>query len=189
MSTFLRPRSLPKGTEEELGGQMSFLEHLDELRRRLIRSIVFVFLAATACWFVSDRIYDFLAVPVERALAEAQRSQVPIAGLTGQEKILSLGSLKEGETGRYLFPRETKLGSSVIPVGASVMSRVAKDAQGHLGLFTDEALYAGNAVVPKGIRLPVDFASLPQPYVGVNDKLIVTTALEPFSLYVKRSEE
>src|SRR6266536_3550548 len=187
MSTFLRPRSLPKGTEEELGGQMSFLEHLDELRRRLIRSIVFVFLAATACWFVSDRIYNFLAVPVEQALAEAQRRETPLASLNGQLTIASLSSLKEGDNGRYVFPEETKLGTSVIPVGASVMARVAKDTQGHLGLFTDEALYAGNAVVPKGIRLPVDFASLPQPYVGVNDKLIVTTALEPFSLYVKVS--
>ena len=53
--------------EEDLGGQMSFLEHLDELRTRLIRSIVFVFLAAMLCWFVSDRIYNFLARPVQRA--------------------------------------------------------------------------------------------------------------------------
>jgi sec-independent protein translocase protein TatC len=187
MSTFLRPRSLPKGTEEELGGQMSFLEHLDELRRRLIRSIVVVFLAASGCWFVSDRIYNFLAVPVERALAEAQQREAPVASLNGQLTIVSLGTLKEGDSGRYVFPEETKLGTSVIPVGASVMARVAKDAQGQIGLFTDEALYAGNAVVPKGIRLPVDFASLPQPYVGVNDKLIVTTALEPFSLYIKVS--
>jgi len=37
MSTFLGSRFLPKGTDEELGGQMSFLEHLEELRRRLIR--------------------------------------------------------------------------------------------------------------------------------------------------------
>jgi len=187
MSSLLRARTIGQDNAEELGGQMSFLEHLDELRSRLIRSLAFVFIACTACWFVSDRIYDFLAVPVERALAEAQRSQVPIAGLTGQEKILSLGSLKEGETGRYLFPRETKLGSSVIPVGASVMSRVAKDAQGHLGLFTDEALYAGNTVIPKGVRLPVDFTALPQEISGVNDKLIVTSALEPFSLYIKVS--
>jgi sec-independent protein translocase protein TatC len=64
---------------------------------------------------------------------------------------------------------------------------VLKDAQGKLGLFTDEALYSGNSVLPKGIRLPVDFASLPGPYSGVNDKLIVTTALEPFSLYIKVS--
>jgi sec-independent protein translocase protein TatC len=187
MSTFLRTRSIPEGTEEELGGQMSFLEHLDELRRRLIHSILFVFIATAGCWFVSDRIYNFLAIPVEQALAEAQRREAPIAGIDGQQAISSLGSLKEGDTGRYVFPEETKLGTSVVPVGASVMARVAKDPQGRLGLFTDEAIYSGNSVVPKGIRLPVDFASLPQPYAGVNDKLIVTTALEPFSLYIKVS--
>jgi len=136
MSTFLRPRSIPKGTEEELGGQMSFLEHLDELRRRLIRSIIFVFVACSACWFISDRIYNFLAIPVEKALAEAQRREAPVASINGQQTISSLGTLKEGDTGRYVFPEETKMGTSVIPAGASVMSRVTKDAQGQLGLFT-----------------------------------------------------
>src|SRR3990172_8646760 len=126
-------RTIGQGKEEELGGQMSFLEHLDELRSRLIRSFVFVFVAVSGCWFVSDRIYNFLAIPVERALAEAQRRQVPIAGISGNESISSLSSLKEGDTGRYLFPEETKLGNSVIPAGASVLARVAKDAQGKLG--------------------------------------------------------
>jgi sec-independent protein translocase protein TatC len=186
MSTLLRARQIGE-SEEELGGQMSFLDHLDELRKRLIRSIVFVFVATSVCWFFSDRIYNFLAVPVERALAEAQRRQVPIAGLTGNETILGLGSLKENDVGRYVFPEETKLGTSLIPVGTSVTARVAKDAQGQLGLFTDESLYAGNTVIPKGIRLPVDFTSLPQAFAGINDKLIVTTALEPFSLYIKVS--
>jgi sec-independent protein translocase protein TatC len=186
MSTFLRPHSIPKGTEEELGGQMSFLEHLDELRRRLIRSIIFVFLATSACWFISDRIYSFLAIPVEKALAEAQRHEAPFTSINSQA-ITSLSTVKEGDTGRYVFSEETKLGQSVIPVGASVTARVMKDAAGQLGLYTDEALYAGNMVVPKGIRLPADFSSLPEPYAGVNDKLIVTTALEPFSLYIKVS--
>jgi sec-independent protein translocase protein TatC len=187
MSTFLKPLTARKRREEELGGQMSFLEHLDELRTRLIRSIVFVFLAATVCWFFSDRIYSFLAVPVEHALAEAQRRQVPINGLTGSEKILPLSSLHENDLGRYIFPEETKFGTSVIPAGASVMARVAKDAQGKLGLFTDEPLYSGNTVIPKGVRLPIDFAALPQDYSGISDKLIVTSAIEPFSLYVKVS--
>jgi len=186
MSTLLRARQIGEG-EEELGGQMSFLDHLDELRKRLIRSIVFVFLATSVCWFFSDRIYSFLAVPVERALADAQRRQLPIAGLTGNETIMGLGSLKENDVGRYVFPEETKMGTSVIPVGASVTARVAKDAQGQLGLFTDEPLYAGSTVIPKGVKLPVDFTSLPQAYSGINDKLIVTTALEPFSLYIKVS--
>ncbi|MGI8735180.1 MAG: twin-arginine translocase subunit TatC [Pyrinomonadaceae bacterium] len=187
MATLLRPRQISSNDEEELGGQMSFLDHLDELRRRLIRSLLFVFLAMIVCWFFSDRIYSFLAVPVEHALAEAQRRQVPIAGLTGNEAILGLGSLKENDLGRYVFPEETKLGTSVIPAGASVTARVAKDGQGQLGLFTDEPLYAGNTVIPKGVRLPVDFQALPKAASGINDKLIVTTALEPFSLYVKVS--
>ena len=187
MSSLLRARTINDDEETELGGQMSFLEHLDELRRRLIRSILFVFIAMTLCWFVSDRIYNFLAIPVERALAEAQQHQAPIAGLTGQETILPLNSVKEGDTGRYVFSQETRLGSSVIPLGSSVAARVAKDSQQQLGLFTDEALYAGSTVIPKGVRLPVDFAAVQQPYAGVNDKLIVTSALEPFSLYVKVS--
>lgn len=187
MSTLLRARQIGEGEEEELGGQMSFLDHLDELRKRLIRSIVFVFIATSVCWFFSDRIYSFLAVPVERALADAQRRQVPIAGLTGNETILGLGSLKENDVGRYVFPEETKIGTSVIPVGTSVTARVSKDAQGLLGLFTDEPLFAGNTVIPKGVRLPVDFTKLPEAFAGINDKLIVTTALEPFSLYIKVS--
>jgi len=165
---------------------MSFLEHLDELRRRLIHSFIFVFLAASISWFFADRIYNFLAVPVERALAEAQRTQVPIAGQIGNETITSIATLKENDAGRYVFAQETKLGTSLIPAGASVMARVVKDSQGKLGLFTDEALYSGATVIPKGVRLPTDLAAN-DAYSGVNDKLIVTSALEPFSLYVKVS--
>ena len=103
---------------------MSFLEHLDELRRRLIRCFIFIFIAATASWFFSGRIYDFLAAPVYRALADAQRQQVPIAGQTGTEMIGALTSLKENDSGRYVFAEETKLGTSLIPAGASVTARV-----------------------------------------------------------------
>src|SRR5215210_4148989 len=151
MSTFLRALGTGKGREEELGGQMSFLEHLDELRSRLIRSAIFIFVVLIGCWFVSDHIYNFLAVPVKRALAEAQRRELPIGGLTGQEKILPLSALKENDTGRYVFGEATKLGESMIPPGASVMARVARDAQGELGLFTDETMLAGNTIIPKGV--------------------------------------
>jgi sec-independent protein translocase protein TatC len=187
MSTFLKALASGRSKEDELGGQMSFLEHLDELRSRLMRALIFVFLATTVCWFFSDRIYAFLAVPVERALAEAQRRQVPINGLTGNERILPLTSVQENDLGRYIFPVETKLGASVIPAGASVMARALKDSQGQLSLFTDEPLYAGNTIIPKGVRLPVDFKALPEAYSGISDKLIVTSAMEPFALYVKVS--
>jgi sec-independent protein translocase protein TatC len=189
MAAFLRALSSDKTDENELGGQMSFLEHLDELRRRLVRCFVVVILATTGAWFVSVPIYNFLAAPIRNALAEAQRREVPIAGLTGKETISALYSLKENDTGRFVFPEETKLGTSLIPTGTSVMARVTKDSQGKLALFTDEALYAGSFVIPKGVRLPIelDAAATNQPVGNQNDKLIVTDALEPFSLYIKVS--
>ena len=186
MSAFLKALSANREGEEELGGQMSFLEHLDELRRRLIRSFLFIIIATTACWFLSAPIYSFLAAPVERALADAQQRQVPIAGQTGTELLAPLASLKEIDSGRYVFPEETKLGNSLIPSGASVNARVFKDAEGKLALFTDEPLIAGDVVIPKGVRLRANLSAA-EAYSGINDKLIVTSALEPFSLYIKVS--
>jgi sec-independent protein translocase protein TatC len=188
MAAFLRALSSDKTDENELGGQMSFLEHLDELRRRLVRCFVVIILATAGSWFVSEHIYNFLAAPVQRALAEAQRREVPIAGFTGNETIAALYTLKENEAGRFVFYEETKIGTSLIPTGASVMARALKDSQGKLALFTDEALYAGSFVIPKGVRLPIELdAPTSTQYSGQNDKLIVTTALEPFSLYIKVS--
>jgi sec-independent protein translocase protein TatC len=174
--------------EDELGGQMSFLEHLDELRKRLIRSIVFVFVAAMLCWFVSDRIYNFLARPVVRALAEAQQKRrVSIAGLNGQVSAVPLNSLKPNEKIRFVFPDATKLGPASIPAGASVMARVDKDSQGNLGLYTDEPLSVGNEVVPKDVRLLDTLTRRYDTLPDVNNMLVVNTVLESFALYVKVS--
>ena len=177
-----------KEREEELGGQMSFLEHLDELRTRLIRSIVFVVLAASVAWFVSAPIYNFLARPINRALAEAQQQrQVTIAGLNGQVAAVPLSSLHQNDKVRYAFPELTRLGPVSVPAGATVMARVDKDSQGNLGVFTDEPLTAGNEIIPKDVKLPLDLNKGYEKLPDQNEKLIVTTALEPFALYVKVS--
>jgi len=174
--------------EKDLGGQMSFLEHLDELRTRLIRSMAFVLIAAFACWWVSKPIYSFLARPVTRALAEAkQKRKVTIAGLNGDLSTVPLSSLRQNDKVRFVFPELTKLGPTDIPAGASVMARVDKDSQGNVGLFTDEPLSAGNDIVPKDVNLLIDLNKGYEKLTDPNDKLIVTTALEPFALYVKVS--
>jgi sec-independent protein translocase protein TatC len=187
MDSTLLERESGEEQDAEPGAQMSFLEHLDELRRRIIRSALFVFVALVACWFVSDHIYNFLSVPVRRALADAAQRPVPLQGLTGGEAIAPLGEVKEGETGRYVFSEATRLGTSVIPVGASVTARVARDRDGRLGVFTDEPIFAGPTVIPKGVRLPVEVDSPPGVLPGIEDKLVVRTAIEPFSLYLQVS--
>ena len=166
------------------GGQMSFLEHLDELRRRLVNVVIIIVVSFVVCWFLSGYIYDFLSIPIRRALSEASRSELPVAGETGTEKILSLEEIKEGDQGRFIFDRPTKLGPTLIAAGATVEARVARDADGKLGLFTDEALITNNAIVQKGIRLPVIFneSAISQP--NADERMTVTTAQEQFTLYV-----
>ena len=47
---------------------MSFLEHLEELRQRLLRSIYSVILATGICFYFRDPIYAYLARPLTDAL-------------------------------------------------------------------------------------------------------------------------
>jgi sec-independent protein translocase protein TatC len=48
--------------------KMSFLEHLEELRKRLVVSIIAVFVAFLACWNFADRIYGVLQQPIIKVL-------------------------------------------------------------------------------------------------------------------------
>src|SRR5687768_826334 len=119
---------LETGQEQEPGGQMSFLDHLDELRKRIVNSVIIIVIAFIFCFAFSGKIFEFLSVPIRRALSEAERRELPLGGLTGNERILALTSLKEGDTGRYVFDRATTLGITVVAPGSSVLAIVAKDA-------------------------------------------------------------
>jgi sec-independent protein translocase protein TatC len=50
--------------EKELGGRMTFLEHLDELRRRLMFSLISIVVTFLVAWIFRERIYGFLAIPI-----------------------------------------------------------------------------------------------------------------------------
>jgi sec-independent protein translocase protein TatC len=59
--------------EPEEGGKMSFLEHLDELRKRIIRALVGVVAGfGIACFFL-DELFDFVMGPMQRLLAPGQQ--------------------------------------------------------------------------------------------------------------------
>jgi sec-independent protein translocase protein TatC len=63
------PTAEPKPEHEEPeSGKMSFLDHLDELRKRLVHIAIFLAVGFLACWFFAKRIYDFLAVPIVKYL-------------------------------------------------------------------------------------------------------------------------
>ncbi len=55
--------------EEQLNGkQMSFLEHLEELRQRLLRSVLALGIGFAVCFYYSDKIYGLLARPLTDTL-------------------------------------------------------------------------------------------------------------------------
>ncbi|HWA43226.1 MAG TPA: twin-arginine translocase subunit TatC [Hypericibacter adhaerens] len=49
---------------------MPLLDHLIELRRRLLWSVVTLFIAFIGCWFISKQIFDFLAQPLANILLQ-----------------------------------------------------------------------------------------------------------------------
>src|SRR2546429_9987975 len=54
--------------ELETSAKMSFLDHLEELRHRLIVSLSAVAIGFLVCWAYSGQIYNFLAVPITQHL-------------------------------------------------------------------------------------------------------------------------
>ncbi len=176
-------KELESRREDTDAGQMSFLEHLDELRKRLVRSVVFIVIAFIGCFFASQHIYEFLAIPIKRALNEAASKDMAATGLE-LEKIRTLSNLAVGDRGRYVFNRTTSFGPVVVQQGASVEVVAATDGEGKLGLYTEEPLFTQDGMVDRGVRLPVDLAAKPSGTPDLGEKLIVTTAQEAFTLYV-----
>src|SRR5438128_6224009 len=60
----------PEREEEELTGQMSFLDHLEELRRRIIHSLIAVAVALGVCWTFADTLFRVVAVPIRKTGVE-----------------------------------------------------------------------------------------------------------------------
>jgi sec-independent protein translocase protein TatC len=63
----------PGEDEERELTKMSFLEHLEELRKRLIVSIVAVGVAFLVCWNFADRIFGWLQIPLTRYLPKGEK--------------------------------------------------------------------------------------------------------------------
>lgn len=59
------PETEEQTAGSDLGGQMSFLDHLEELRNRIIRSLIAVGLAFVACWTFVDELFDFISRPIK----------------------------------------------------------------------------------------------------------------------------
>jgi sec-independent protein translocase protein TatC len=127
--------------EQQEGLQMSFLDHLDELRRRLVHSVISVAIAFSICFTFSEPIFKFLSVPIVQQLQKAKRDQ---QAKYGQPDI---NTLKDGETAQYTFVQDTSVNDVKVPNGTTVrVKRITKDNQPQLALELPWAI--GKVIVP-----------------------------------------
>jgi sec-independent protein translocase protein TatC len=63
----LKPRP-DDDDDEQLEGKMSFLEHLDELRKRIVNSCIGIGVGILASFAFIDRIFNFLLAPTRKVL-------------------------------------------------------------------------------------------------------------------------
>ncbi|HVZ15515.1 MAG TPA: twin-arginine translocase subunit TatC, partial [Terriglobales bacterium] len=54
---------------------MSFLEHLEELRKRIIYSLIAVAAGFGICWNYAEKIYGYMQAPIMKALAHNHMDQ------------------------------------------------------------------------------------------------------------------
>jgi sec-independent protein translocase protein TatC len=65
----------PEVSRERELGAMSFLDHLEELRRRIFLSLIAVALGFGACWWKVEKIYGLMQAPIMDALARNHMSE------------------------------------------------------------------------------------------------------------------
>lgn len=68
-----RPGAPP--AEEDAGGQMTFFEHLVELRKRIINSLIAIAVGAFVGFYVAQHVIAWITKPMLAALAEAHLEQ------------------------------------------------------------------------------------------------------------------
>lgn len=161
---------------------MSFLDHLDELRSRLIRIALFVGVAFVVSWIFSDKIYSFLEVPVRAAMLEAKLEYSPSMTAT----TLVLSDVQDSTELTFAFPTEAKVQGNLIQAGTTLTVKVAHLADGRVQLLTAKPfLLPSGLVIDKDTEIPPVLYQSGDALVNRDDRLVVPTVQGAFNLYIK----
>ncbi len=176
----------PEETEEQEdheGLQMSFLDHLDELRKRLVQSVIAIAIAFSIGFGFADRIYNFLAVPVKTEAKKARLArEAKLLGGDTREALTK--NLKDGDTLQYTFAMDSVLDKNKIPAGTTIPAKlITKD--GKLIAVLAQTWILGKTVIPKErelVEVLGEAAALPG--FDVRDDLVITKVGGAFTLYM-----
>ncbi len=142
MATYTQAYDEREPLSEE--GTMSFLDHLDELRKRLIRSALFIAAAFVVCWVFSGYIYNFLQVPVLAAMREAKAQISPV--INGTTVVLSDTASYWVISDRTVIEKDTVIPPKLYEWATTLMGRdnqlVVPTVQGAFNLYIKVSFYA-----------------------------------------------
>jgi sec-independent protein translocase protein TatC len=79
--------------QDELRGQMSFLDHLEELRKRIIHSLIAVGVALGVCWTFADALFRVVSRPITKAGIEKLVVSTPTEGFNLELKLALMASV------------------------------------------------------------------------------------------------
>lgn len=171
----------PEETEDHDGLQMSFLDHLDELRKRLIQSVLAITIAFAVGFGFADRIYDFLAVPVK---TEAKKYRLARESkLLGEDtRVAWTQNLKEGDTLLYTFAMDSVLDKVKVPAGTSVQAKIVNKNGKPVAVLAQNWIL-GKTVIPQDRELvEVLGEAAVLPGFDVRDELVITKVGGAFTL-------
>ena len=139
-------RERPRATDEETTGTMGFLEHLDELRTRLIHACAAILIGMVAAYFFVDRVASFVLAPTIAVLpagTEGLQTTIPGEGFAFYLDItLIVGALLASpyvlfQVWRFIAPglyaREKRLAVPFVAMG--LVGTLAGAAFSHYLLF------------------------------------------------------
>ena len=163
------------------GLRMSFLEHLDELRKRLLYCTVAVAVAFCIGFGFSKQIYNFLSIPVKVEAKKARLARE--AKLLGSDMRSALTkTLKEGDTLQYTFAMDSVIENVKVPAGTTIPAKI-ENKNGKLTAVMASNWILGKAVIPQGREITeVLGEAAVLPGFDIRDELVLTKVSGGFTL-------
>jgi len=164
-----------KAEPEQESGKMSFLEHLDELRKRIVHIVCYISVGFLVCIFFSKPIYDFLALPITRALPKGAKLVFtkPTDPFTLYMKVALLAGIFLTlpfilfEVWKFIAPGlYSKEKRYIVPFLVVSMT-----------LFLGGAAFCYYVVLPPAFQVLIQLGSSFTPMININDYLDLTNRM------------